>query len=62
MRINLFSKKSGRRAKRAGAEIAQTLSIASQMALLCPSGMDAWMRHELAAGVELPRNATTPRH
>lgn len=61
MRINLLSRRNGRRAKHAGYEIAQTLSVASQMALLCPSGMDAWMRHELAAGVELPRNGSTPR-
>ena len=61
MRINLLSKTNGRRAKRAGYDMAQTLSVASQVGLLCPFGMDAWMRHELAAGVEPPRNGSTPR-
>jgi hypothetical protein len=28
-------------------ELAGALSIASQMALLCPPGFDAWVRHEL---------------
>jgi len=46
----------GRRVKRAGVKAAQTLSVASQMALLCPSGMDTWMRHELASCFELPRD------
>lgn len=61
MRINLRSKKRNRRAARAGVEMAQTLSVASQMALLCPAGMDVWMQHELAAGVELPRHGAAPR-
>jgi hypothetical protein len=61
MRINLLSRRKGRRVERAGAEMAQTLSVASRMALFCPSGIDAWMRHELAAGVELPGNGSSPR-
>lgn len=28
-------------------ELAGALSIASQMALLCPPGFDEWVRHEL---------------
>jgi hypothetical protein len=36
-----------RRSRRARTELTQTLSIASQMALLCPSGMDVWMQREL---------------
>lgn len=45
----------GRRAKRAGFELAQTLSVASQMALLCPSGMDIWMQRELTGCSDLER-------
>jgi len=60
MRIAFRSKANGRRAKRAGAEMAQTLSVASQMALLCPSGMDVWMQRELTAGLELPRHGAAP--
>jgi hypothetical protein len=47
MRIALKNRANGRRSKRAGVEMAQTLSVASQMALLCPSGMDVWMQREL---------------
>lgn len=61
MRIVLRNRTNGRRVRRAGLEAAQTLSVASQMALLCPSGMDIWMQRELAAGFELPRNGTAPR-
>lgn len=45
----------GRRAKRAGSELAKTLSVASQMALLCPSGMDVWMQRELTGCSDLER-------
>jgi hypothetical protein len=45
----------GRRVKRAGSELAQTLSVASQMALLCPSGMDIWMQRELTGCSDLER-------
>lgn len=31
----------------AGIELVGALSIASQMALLCPPGVDAWVRQEL---------------
>jgi len=31
----------------AGMELAGALSIASQMALLCPPGFDEWVRQEL---------------
>lgn len=31
----------------AGMEVAAALSIASQMALLCPPGFDEWVRREL---------------
>ena len=61
MRIPFRSKTNGRRARRAGAEAAQTLSIASQMALLCPSGMDVWAQRELAGGLDLPRHGAAPR-
>lgn len=35
------------RYRAAGMELAGALSIASQMALLCPPGFDEWVRHEL---------------
>lgn len=54
MRITL-TKKNGRRARRAGLEAAQTLSVAAQMALLCPSGMDVWMQRELTGCTDLDR-------
>lgn len=41
--------------------MSQTLSVASQMALLCPSGMDVWMQRELAGCFELSRNGAAPR-
>lgn len=44
-----------RRARRVGFELAQTLSIAAQMALLCPSGMDVWMQRELTGCTDLDR-------
>lgn len=56
MQITLRNRRNGRRAKRAGAEMAQTLSVAAQMALLCPSGMDIWMQRELSGCFELPRH------
>ncbi len=55
MRIDPRKRRTGRRAKRAGLELGKTLSIASQMALLCPSGMDVWMQRELAGCFELPQ-------
>lgn len=42
-------------------EMAQTLSVASQMALLCPSGMDVWAQRELAGSFEPPRPGAAPR-
>jgi hypothetical protein len=56
MRLNLRNGKNGRRTKRAGVEMAQTLSVASQMALLCPSGIDVWAQRELAGSFEPPRH------
>jgi hypothetical protein len=41
--------------------VAQTLSVASQMALLCPSGIDVWMQRELTGGFELGRHGVAPR-
>jgi hypothetical protein len=55
MRIKRRKGRNGRRAKRAGVEMAQTLSVASQMALLCPSGMDVWMQRELTGCSDLER-------
>ena len=31
-----------------GFQLAETISIVSQMALLCPSGIDTWAQRELA--------------
>jgi hypothetical protein len=55
MRITLRNRRNGRRMKRAGVEVAQTLSVASQMALLCPCGMDVWMQRELTGCSDLER-------
>ncbi len=41
--------------------MSQTLSVASQMALLCPSGMDVWMQRELAGCFDVPRNGATQK-
>ena len=60
MRIALKNRTKGR-TKRAGAEAAQTLSVASQMALLCPSGMDVWMQRELSGCFELGRHGSARR-
>ncbi len=43
------------RRRRVGCELAQTLAVASQMALLCPSGMDIWMQRELTGCSDLER-------
>ena len=40
-------KKKRHRYRSAGIELVGALSIASQMALLCPPGVDAWVQHEL---------------
>lgn len=62
MRIALNSRSNGRRARRAGLDTAQTLAIAAQMALLCPSGMDVWMQRELSGCTDLDRfGARRPR-
>ena len=61
MQIAPRNKTNGRRAKRAGLDAAQTLSVAAQMALLCPSGMDVWMQRELSGCFELPRQDRKPR-
>jgi hypothetical protein len=41
------SKRKRHRYRGAGMELAGALSIASQMALLCPPGFDEWVRQEL---------------
>lgn len=55
MRILQPKKSKRRRSQRAGVELAQTMSVASQMALLCPSGMDVWMQRELGGCCDLRR-------
>lgn len=53
---SLGRKKSRPSRRRAAAEqVAQAFSIASQMALLCPSGLDESMRRELGHGGDYPR-------
>jgi hypothetical protein len=47
MKISRSKKKKRHRYRSAGVEIVGALSIASQMALLCPPGVDAWVRQEL---------------
>lgn len=59
--IRKRSKKNDRRIAGVGGGMAETLSVASQMALLCPTGMDVWMQRELTAGIEPPRHETGPR-
>jgi hypothetical protein len=44
------------RRRRVGCEMVQTLAVASQMALLCPSGIDVWMQRELTGRVELSKH------
>ena len=61
MQIALKNRKNGRRAKHVGAGAVQTLSVAAQMAMLCPSGMDVWMQRELAGCFELDRHGAAPR-
>lgn len=36
------------RRRSAGFQLTETISIVSQMALLCPSGIDVWAQRELA--------------
>jgi hypothetical protein len=49
MKINRRKRKSNKY-RSAGIELVGALSIASQMALLCPPGVDAWVRQELGEG------------
>jgi hypothetical protein len=44
------SKRKRNKYRGAGMELAGALSIASQMALLCPPGFDEWVRQELVGG------------
>lgn len=59
MKIMRFEKSKRRRSQRAGVELAQTMSVASQMALLCPTGMDVWMQRELGGCCDLRRRDAT---
>lgn len=61
MQSGAQQKKTGQRARRLGIEMGRTLSIASQMALLCPSGMDIWMQRELTGHGEPARHPAAPR-
>lgn len=54
-------KKKRQRYRSAGIELVGALSIASQMALLCPPGVDAWVRQELGGeSTGDDRGADTP--
>jgi hypothetical protein len=61
MRGALKDKMKRRRGQRAAMDVAQTLSVAAQMALLCPSGIDVWMQRELAASPRHDPPTTAPR-
>jgi hypothetical protein len=61
MRGALKDKMRRRRGQRAAMDVAQTLSVAAQMALLCPSGIDVWMQRELAASPRQSPPTTAPR-
>jgi hypothetical protein len=61
MRGALKDKMKRRRGKRAAMDVAQTLSVAAQMALLCPSGIDVWMQRELAGSLRQSPPTTAPR-
>lgn len=47
MTISRWKKRRGWR-RNASMELTGALSVASQMALLCPPGFDEWVRQELA--------------
>jgi hypothetical protein len=49
---SLQTKIRSRRAKRAAADPTRSLTVASQMALICPSGVDVWMQREMAALID----------
>lgn len=55
------AKKDRQNERRAGVEVAQTLSTVAQIALLCPSGIDVWMQRELVAGTDRRRGAGAGR-
>ncbi len=61
MRFALKNAKRTRQTKRVATEVSQTLSVAAQMAMLCPSGMDVWMQRELAGCFELDRPGAARR-
>lgn len=61
MGLRARDKPIGRRGRRADAEAERTLRVAAQMALLCPSGMDIWVRRELDGYGEPPRHPAAPR-
>ena len=54
-------KRSGSRRRSAGFGLTETMSVASQMALLCPSGMDVWVQKQLA-GAGPVRQSQWARH
>jgi hypothetical protein len=54
--MKLLRSKKRRPLNSAGVELADALSIASQMALLYPPGCDEWIRRELAGDAEAARH------
>lgn len=50
-------KKHRPRLSSAGMELAGAMSVASQMALMCPPGFDEWVRRELVGDEEAARLA-----
>lgn len=49
--MRLFKRR--RRLSSAGMGLAGAMSVASQMALLCPPSFDEWVRQELVAGMKV---------
>ncbi len=51
--MRLFNRRRRPRLSSAGMEVAGAMSIASQMALLCPPSFDEWVRHELVGDTKV---------
>lgn len=56
-----MKKRSGLRRRSVGFGLTETMSVASQMALLCPSGMDVWAQEQLAGSGRV-RQSQQARH
>lgn len=62
MRFTFHKSRKARSGRSLGLGTAETLSIAAQIAMLSPSGMDVWMQRALADGSDPhPQGATRRR-